>query len=61
MNELPNTREAARALDMNRYFTGHPCRNGHIAPRRVQNDDCVACRKIRERRRRARREAEKFE
>jgi hypothetical protein len=29
------------------YFTGKPCKHGHIAPRYVKNRECVECAKIR--------------
>jgi hypothetical protein len=35
--------EAARAAGMKRYFTGRPCKNGHISERQVVNGTCVAC------------------
>jgi 5-methylcytosine-specific restriction endonuclease McrA len=40
------------------YLTGEPCRHGHDAPRYVRNNECSACRAIRERVRRER-DAEK--
>lgn len=36
-------RDQAEALGLPRYFTGKPCRNGHVAERYVANNDCVAC------------------
>ena len=36
-------RQIARALGMNRYFTGKPCKNGHIAERWVSKAKCVQC------------------
>jgi len=32
------------------YFTGEPCRNGHIAPRRVSDKRCVECKSAKDRR-----------
>ena len=29
------------------YFTGKPCKRGHISERRVNNGDCVKCGNIR--------------
>lgn len=60
MDELPNTPEAARALGLTRYFTGKPCRNGHVAPRRVQDGRCIACKCATENRRRKRLASENF-
>lgn len=37
------TRDEARALGLKRYFTGEPCKRGHVAERYVVNKDCVAC------------------
>lgn len=51
MDDLPNSPEVARALGLTRYFTGKPCRNGHIAPRRVQDGRCIACKTAANRRR----------
>jgi hypothetical protein len=36
-------REEALALGLKRYFTGKPCRNGHIAERSVRGM-CLECR-----------------
>jgi 5-methylcytosine-specific restriction endonuclease McrA len=36
-------REEARAMGLPRYFTGQPCRHGHVAERSVSNAGCVAC------------------
>lgn len=33
----------AKAEDLSRYFTGKPCRRGHIAERYVANSVCVDC------------------
>jgi len=36
-------RHEARLAGRDRYFTGAPCRNGHIAERRTSNGQCTAC------------------
>lgn len=36
-------RENARALGLQRYFTGKPCRHGHVAERYVSTRICVGC------------------
>lgn len=54
METLPQTREAAKGLGSKLYFTGVPCKHGHISPRRVDEGKCVAC--INERVNRRRRE-----
>lgn len=33
----------AREKGLKRYFTGKPCRNGHISERKVANKTCVTC------------------
>ncbi len=35
--------EEAVALGLNRYFTGQPCKNGHVAERSVVSRCCVTC------------------
>lgn len=44
--ELAASMSAAKALGQPRYFTGIPCRNGHIAARFSSNGACVECRRI---------------
>lgn len=34
---------AAREAGRTRYFTGHPCKNGHIAERMLSNRQCCEC------------------
>lgn len=40
--EIISCQEAKR-LGLKYYFTGEPCKNGHISKRRVKKGDCVAC------------------
>lgn len=40
------SREQASALSLKRYFTGAPCRNGHVAERYTSGWSCVQCGKI---------------
>jgi 5-methylcytosine-specific restriction endonuclease McrA len=47
------SRDAARAQGLKRYFTGAPCRNGHVAERYVCDTRCVECEIKRKRIRRA--------
>lgn len=42
-------RQAARALGLKRYFTGKPCKHGHIAERQVANGSCLECAFLRNR------------
>jgi hypothetical protein len=37
------TRAIAKGLNLCHYFTGKPCKRGHIAPRLVSNFNCVEC------------------
>lgn len=36
-------RKVARAQGLMRYFTGKPCKNGHVDERQVSNGVCVSC------------------
>ena len=42
-NELPRTRAEAKALGSKRYFTGKPCKHGHLAERFTSSRGCVVC------------------
>ena len=42
---LPKTRAEAKATGAKYYFTGEPCKHGHIAPRKTKGA-CVECLKI---------------
>lgn len=46
------SREGALAQGLKRYFTGDPCKRGHVAERFVANNYCVQCAQITERKRR---------
>lgn len=39
---MPTTRAEARATGANYYFTGNPCKHGHIAPRKTKGS-CLDC------------------
>jgi len=45
-NELPTTREEARALGTVSYFTGQRCQNGHIERRYTNTGICYACKRL---------------
>ena len=45
MNNIPKTRAEAKALGAKHYFTGAPCKHGHIALRETKGS-CVECRKL---------------
>ena len=42
---LPKTRKEAKATGAKYYFTGEPCKHGHVAPRKTKGA-CVECLKI---------------
>jgi len=42
---LPKTREEAKKTGSKYYFTGQPCKHGHIAPRKTKGA-CVECLKV---------------
>ncbi len=50
----------AIARELNRYFTGKPCKWGHFAPRSVRDDKCVTCTLERQNKKRAEARAEQF-
>ena len=41
----PTTREEAKKTGSKYYFTGQPCKHGHIAPRKTKGS-CVECLKV---------------
>jgi hypothetical protein len=41
-SKLPKTRAEAKATGATHYFTGEPCKHGHIAPRKTKGP-CVEC------------------
>ena len=42
---LPKTRAEARSVGASHYFTGTPCKHGHIAPRKTKGV-CTECLKV---------------
>lgn len=40
-------RQAALASGAISYFTGKPCKNGHVAPRQTSNGECHECARLR--------------
>ena len=42
---LPKTRTEAKATGASHYFTGEPCKHGHIAPRKTKGA-CIECLKV---------------
>ena len=46
LSEIPTlTRAQARKANQKYYFTGKPCKNGHIARRYTNSGNCVECNK----------------
>jgi hypothetical protein len=45
ITNLPKTRSEAKAQGVKFYFTGEPCKHGHIAPRKTKGA-CVDCLKV---------------
>ena len=41
------TRAEAKAKKQGMYFTGEPCKYGHIDERYVKNSNCIVCQKNR--------------
>jgi hypothetical protein len=42
---LPKTRAEAKAVGASHYFTGEPCKHGHVAPRKTKGA-CIECLKV---------------
>lgn len=42
-DNLPATRQEARDTGSKHYFTGKPCKHGHISERFTSTGNCVAC------------------
>jgi 5-methylcytosine-specific restriction endonuclease McrA len=43
--DLPKTRAEAKRIGSKYYFTGEPCKHGHIAPRKTKGS-CLECLKL---------------
>ena len=43
--DLPKTRAEAKAIGAKYYFTGEPCKHGHVAPRKAKGA-CLECIKL---------------
>jgi hypothetical protein len=46
-DDLPCTRAEARKLGIKRYFTGKPCKHGHVAYRLSSSTSCSECLRLR--------------
>jgi hypothetical protein len=40
------SRKQARERGLRHYFTGKPCKCGHVAERLLSNGDCIVCAKV---------------
>jgi hypothetical protein len=49
LDTLPRSRKEALALGSTHYFTGKPCKRGHLATRLTCNTDCRECKRGRDR------------
>jgi 5-methylcytosine-specific restriction endonuclease McrA len=45
-SQLPSSRDEARRLRVKNFFTGEPCRRGHIAKRFACDGSCHECREL---------------
>ena len=43
MNQLPVSRAEAKASGISQYFTGKPCKQGHVAPKFTSSGSCAEC------------------
>lgn len=43
IDQLPKTRKEAASQGKFHYFTGKPCKHGHISPRMTQTCVCIEC------------------
>ena len=41
------SRSQAQIDKLTRYYTGQPCKHGHVSERTTSNADCIACKKLR--------------
>lgn len=40
------TQNQAKVLKLPQYFTGNPCKRGHLLPRQTNNRTCLGCRRV---------------
>src|ERR1035437_7765743 len=46
MDGVPKSRAEAVAIGASRYFTGLPCKHGHVAERQTANASCFGCMRV---------------
>jgi hypothetical protein len=51
--DLPKSAKLARELGVSHYFTGKPCKNGHLSPREAKWNGCLDCDNMRQKAKRA--------
>jgi hypothetical protein len=44
--ELPKTRAEAKVIGSKRYFTGNPCKHGHVVERYASDGACAECARV---------------
>ena len=44
--EMHDNRKAAKSAGHQHYFTGNPCKHGHVAPRRTDSCNCTRCSQV---------------
>ena len=44
--DLPSSRNDALAIGAKRFFTGKPCKHGHVSPQYTNGGNCVECKRI---------------
>lgn len=52
MKQLPSSYSEALAVGSKRYFTGRPCKHGHVDERRASDGSCCECQRAYARRKR---------
>ena len=43
IDQLPRDRKTALAMGSKHFYTGEPCRHGHVAKRNTRDSGCTAC------------------
>jgi len=47
LDKYKSTRAAALKAGDIKYYSGKPCKHGHLSPRHTQNDNCCECQNLR--------------
>lgn len=43
LDDLPSSQAQAKSVGATQYYTGKPCKNGHISPRKAASGNCIEC------------------